>query len=253
MSYKCAFLGCGGRARGHAAAYEHLTRGQKVACCDLDETRLDAFAADFAIPRKYQNLDEMLEKEQPDLVHMVTRPNLRHGLMKHLSDAGVKAVLVEKPICIGADDYYQLRELQAQSPTKFAVNHQLRHHPMILQLLADVQAGKFGEVKFIDASAVLPMSGQGVHVLDLMFAFNGYAPVQTVFGASSGYTDLGCEHPSPQDAESLITFTNGTRAALQAGVGSPMFEEGPSWGHKRIAVYGTHGYFHWRMNAWEKS
>ena len=32
-----------------------------------------------------------------------------------------------------------------------------------------------------------------------------------------------------------------------------MFEEGPSWGHKRIAVYGTHGYFHWRMNAWEKS
>lgn len=253
MSYKCAFLGCGGRAKGHADAYQYITRGQKVACCDLDQTRLDAFAEKHDIPRKYTSLDEMLDKEQPDLVHMVTRPNLRYGLMKHLSDAGVKAVLVEKPICIGADDYYQLRELEATSKTKFAVNHQLRYHPMILQLLADVKAGVFGQVKFIDASAVLPMSGQGVHVLDLMFAFNDYAPVRTVFGASSGYTDLGCEHPSPRDAESLITFDNGVRAALQAGVGSPMFEEGPSWGHKRIAVYGTHGYFHWRMNAWEKS
>jgi predicted dehydrogenase len=184
---------------------------------------------------------------------MVTRPNLRHGLMKRLSDAGVPAVLVEKPICIGADDYYQLRELEAASPTKFAVNHQLRHHPQILELLADVQAGKFGEIKFIDASAVLPMSGQGVHVLDLMFAFNSYAPVRTVFGASSGYTDLGSEHPSPQDAESLITFDNGVRAALQAGAGSPIFEEGATWAHKRVAVYGTHGYFHWRMYAWEKS
>lgn len=253
MSYKCAFLGCGGRAAGHAAAYDLITRGQKVACCDLDTGRLDAFAAKHEIPRKYTDLAEMLAKEKPDLVHMVTRPNLRVGLMTQLAEAGVPAVLVEKPICIGADDYQALRDLEAAVPTKYAVNHQLRYHPQILQLLQEVRDGKFGEVRFIDASAVLPMSGQGVHVLDLMFAFNNYAPVRTVFGASSGYTDLGSEHPSPQDAESLLTFENGVRAALQAGVGAPIFEAGPTWAHKRVAVYCTHGYFHWRMNAWEKS
>ncbi|MEN6643252.1 MAG: Gfo/Idh/MocA family oxidoreductase [Armatimonadia bacterium] len=253
MSFKCAFLGCGPRANGHAAAYAHITRGHKVACCDLDPERLSAFAAKYDIPATYTSLEEMLDKEKPDLVHMVTRPNLRVGLMQQLADAGVPAVLVEKPICIGADDYKALRSLDAATKTKYAVNHQLRHHPQILSLLQDVQDGKFGEVQFIDASAVLPMSGQGVHVLDLLFAFNGYAPVKTVFGASSGYTDLGCSHPSPNDAESLLTFENGVRAALQAGVGSPIFEEGATWAHKRIAVYGTHGYFHWRMYAWEKS
>lgn len=253
MSHKCAFLGCGGRAQGHAKAYDLITRGQKVACCDLDTARLDAFAAKYEIPNKYTDLQEMLDREKPDLVHMVTRPNLRVGLMSQLAEAGVPAVLVEKPICIGAHDYKALRALDASVATNFAVNHQLRHHPQILQLLSDVESGVFGKVQFIDASAVLPMSGQGVHVLDLMFAFNAYAPVRTVFGASSGYTDLGCEHPSPNDAESLITFENGVRAALQAGVGAPIFEEGPTWGHKRIAVYGSHGYFHWRMYAWEKS
>jgi predicted dehydrogenase len=253
MAYKCAFLGCGGRAAGHADAYRFITRGAKVACCDLDEERLDAFGDKWEIASRYTDLDTMLETEKPDLVHMVTRPNLRYGLMSRLSEAGVAGVIVEKPICIGADDYKQLRALEASSKTKFAVNHQLRYHPMILQLLEEVRGGQIGQVRFIDASAVLPMSGQGVHVLDLMFAFADYAAVQTVFGASSGYTDLGSSHPSPNTAESLITFTNGIRACLQAGEGAPVFEPGPSWSHKRVAVYGTHGFLHWRMNAWERS
>ncbi len=105
----------------------------------------------------------------------------------------------------------------------------------------------------IDASCVLPMSGQGVHVLDLMFAFNDYAPVTTVFGASSGYEDIGGTHPSPRTAESMITFANGVRALLQSGVGAPIFNEGPSWAHKRIAAYGTHGFIHWRMYGGERS
>jgi len=253
MSYKCAFLGCGPRAAGHAEAYDLITRGQRVACCDMDEARLSAFAERFSIPNQYTDLQAMLDREQPDVVHMVTRPNLRVGLMTQLAEAGVPGVIVEKPICIGADDYKALRQLNAAGRTKFAVNHQLRHHPMIVQMLQEVADGVYGEVRFIDASAVLPMSGQGVHVLDLMFAFNSYAPVQTVFGASSGYTDLGCAHPAPKTAESLITFTNGVRAALQSGEGAPIFEEGPAHAHKRIAVYGTKGFLHWRMYGWEKS
>jgi UDP-N-acetyl-2-amino-2-deoxyglucuronate dehydrogenase len=253
MSFRCAFLGCGPRAQGHAEAYAHITRGQKVAACDLDEERLNAFAERHKVPARYTDLKEMLGREKPDVVHMVTRPNLRVGLMTQLAEAGVPGVIVEKPICVGADDYLALRDLEAQSRTKFVVNHQLRHHPRIVEWLGDVQAGRIGEVRFIDASAVLPMSGQGVHVLDLMFAFNGYAPAQTVFGASSGYDDIDGTHPSPRTAESLITFRNGARAALQAGEGAPIFVPGPNHMHKRIAVYGTHGFMHWRMNGWERA
>jgi len=253
MTFRCAFLGCGPRAQGHAAAYDRITRGERVAICDLNEERLNAFGDKFGVANRYTDLDEMLAREKPDVVHCVTDPTLRVPLMTRLAAVGVPGVIVEKPICIGADDYKALRALEARSHTKFAVNHQLRHHPRILGFLQDVQEGRIGEVRFIDASAVLPMSGQGVHVLDLMFAFNGYAPPQTVFGASSGYDDIGGAHPSPRTAESLITFANGVRAALQAGEGAPQFVEAPNWGHKRIAVYGTHGFIHWRMHGWERS
>jgi predicted dehydrogenase len=254
MSFRSAFLGCGPRARAHALAYQHITRGQIVALCDLDEKRLGPFGDEFApSATPYADLDQMLENEKPDLVHCVTDPTIRVPLMTRLSDAGVPGVIVEKPVCIGADDYKALRKLDAETGTKFVVNHQLRHHPRFLELLADVQEGKIGEVRCIDASCRLPMSGQGCHVLDLMFAFNGYARAKTVFGASSGYDDINGTHPSPKAAESLITFENGVRAMLMAGEGAPEFEEGARHMHKRIAVYGTHGFRHWRMSGWERS
>jgi predicted dehydrogenase len=253
MTYRCAFLGCGPRAAGHAQAYSLITRGEKVAACDMNRERLDAFGETHGITARYTDLDEMLRKEKPDVVHMVTPPTLRVELMTRLAEAGVPGVIVEKPICIGAEDYQALRALEARSQTKFAVNHQLRHHPRILEFLQEVQAGKIGQVRFIDATAGLPMAGQGVHVLDLLFAFNGYAQPTSVFGASSGYDDIGGHHPTSKSAEFLLTFANGVRAVLMAGAGAPEFADGPSWMHKRIAVYGTHGFRHWRMDAWERS
>jgi predicted dehydrogenase len=254
MAYKCAFLGCGPRSGGHAAAYEYIDRGTMVACCDVNEERLNVYGERFGIAGRYTELDEMLEKERPDVVHLVTPPTLRVELMTRLADADVPGVIVEKPICIGADDYKALRNLEQNAQTRFAVNHQLRHHPKILEFLSDVKDGKIGQVRFLDASAVLPMSGQGVHILDLVFAFSGYAQVETVFGASSGYDDINGTHPSPRTAETLITFKNGIRAALQAGEGAPMFDKSlPNWGHKRIAVYGTHGFRHWWMYGCESS
>ncbi len=253
MGFRSAFLGCGPRANGHARAYSLVDRGEIVALCDVNQDRLSQFGDTYGVAARYADLEEMLRREKPDLVHLVTPPTLRVELMTRLADSGVPGVLVEKPVCIGAADYKALRALEARSGTKFAVNHQLRHHPRILQYLQDVAEGAIGQVRMIDASAVLPMSGQGVHVLDLMFAFNGYAAPRTVFGASSGYDDINGTHPSPRTAETMVTFENATRALLQSGEGAPMFVEAPSWGHKRIAVYGTHGFRHWWMSGYEKS
>lgn len=253
MSFRCAMLGCGPRANGHAEAYSLIDRGEIVALCDMNTERLNQFGDTHGVATRYTDLDEMLKREKPDVVHCVTDPTLRVPLMTRLSEAGVPGVIVEKPVCIGAPDYKALRRLEAESSTRFAVNHQLRHHPRILEFLGDIASGAIGEVRCIDASAVLPMSGQGVHVLDLLFAFNSYAQPTTVFGAGSGYDDINGTHPSPRTAEFMITFANGVRAMLQAGAGAPQFIEGPRWMHKRIAVYGTHGFRHWWMGGFERS
>ncbi|MGI5818387.1 MAG: Gfo/Idh/MocA family protein [Armatimonadota bacterium] len=252
MSYKVAFLGCGGRMNGHARVYPMIEEGETVACCDLVEEKADGFAQQYDIPRRYLDLDEMIEQEQPDLVHMSMPPTIRYSLLKRLSDHGVPAVIVEKPIAIGARDYRKLRELEAESETKFTVNHQLRYHEKTLEMLDRVRQGEIGEVRCLDASAKLPMNGQGVHVLDLMFAYAGYTEIRSVHAACSGFDDINGTHPSPNTASALITFVDEKRGVLQSGEGVPeIAQDVPRHMHKRIAVYGTTGFVHWKMNGWE--
>ena len=70
--YKSAFLGCGGRARGHTHAYQHVKGGEIGAICDMNEQLLNDFGDDFSISKRYTDLHQMLDQESPDLLHIVT-------------------------------------------------------------------------------------------------------------------------------------------------------------------------------------
>jgi len=143
--YKSAFLGCGGRARGHAHAYQFVKKGKGVAVCDMNEERLESFSKDFGIEKKYTDIHEMLDKEKPDLLHIVTLPTLRVPLMTLAAEHEVPVAIVEKPIAIQGEDWKQLAELNAKSKTKFVVNTQLHFHPDNLMLKKDVADGKIGD------------------------------------------------------------------------------------------------------------
>ncbi len=250
--FKCAFLGCGGRARGHASAYSKITRGKMVAICDLNEARLKSFGDEYDIKNRYTDIHEMLDKEKPDVLHIVTQPDLRVQLMSIAVEHEVPAAIVEKPIAIDGKDYKAIAELGKKCKTKFVVNHQLRFHPKILELLSDVNEGKIGEIKFIEVSARLNMSGQGTHITDLMFAFNNYAEPESVFGQASGTEGFKTTHPTADMAEAYINFKNGKHGLIVCGTNAPRAGDYPEHYHKRIAVYGTHGFVHWWMEGWEK-
>jgi len=151
--HRSCCLGCGGRARGHADAYKHVAKGRLEAVCDLNTERLNAFAEEWKIPRRYTDVHEMLEKEKPDLLHIVTQPQLRVELLTVASDHGVPAVLVEKPLCLDADDFNAIAALGRRTTTRICVNHQLRFHPKTLELLDVVRSGEIGELRLVDGSA----------------------------------------------------------------------------------------------------
>ena len=129
--YRSAFLGCGGRARGHAQAYAQITRGKIVAICDLNEERLNSFGNDYGVEHRYTVIHEMLDKEKPDLLHIVTQPTLRVLLMTITAEHKAPAAIVEKPIALGGEDFRAIAELEEQSSTKFVVNYQFHFHPSV--------------------------------------------------------------------------------------------------------------------------
>ena len=104
--YKTAILGCRGRARAHANAYQSVKGGKLAAICDMNEERLNEFGDEFDISSRYTDLDAMLEKEKPDVLHIVTAPvlrgtseRIRYPLMKQASDNGCACSDYRKTDC----------------------------------------------------------------------------------------------------------------------------------------------------------
>ena len=250
---KAAFLGCGGRARGHANAYKYVKKGQMVALCDMNEERLKSFGDDFGVETRYTDIHEMLDKERPDVLHIVTPPTLRYDLMKIADDHEVPAVIIEKPIAIQGEDWKQIDELRQTAKTKYVVNTQLHFHGPNLELKKDVADGRIGEVRFIDVSARSTILDQGVHVLELGHSYNGSVAPTRVFGQVSGGKTLSTRQPSPDIGEASIDFENGVRAQLVCGNIAPKVVDSDSpYMHKRVSVYGSRGFVQWTMHGWER-
>ena len=251
---KAAFLGCGWRAHhGHAIAYKHVKKGKLAAICDLNEQRLNALGDEFGIEKRYTDVHEMLDKECPDVLHIVTDPSLRVQLMTIAAEHEVPVAIVEKPVSLQGEDWKQIRDLDANCSTKFVINTQLHFHARNLELKRDVAEGRIGEVRFIDASARSTIINQGVHVLELAHSYADFAAPIRVLGQVSG-SSLGSKEPSPAVTEAAIEFENGMRAQLFCGAIAPKtgdYEQNHM--HKRISVYGTKGFIQWTMHGWERS
>ncbi len=252
---RAAFLGCGPRAKSHAAAYELLTDMRISAICDLDRTRLDGFGDQFEIPARYDDFAKMVATEQPDLVHIVTIPALRVQLLTQACELGIPAVIVEKPLATDLDDLLAIEQLAGRG-TKIVVNHQLRFHRRFVELLDDVNAGRIGPVRFIDGSCASRTSEQGSHVMNLLCSLNGHSPAVMVQGNCGGAAGLDggpSKHPGPNDAWAIVTFENGVRASFVCSPDAPRAPGVDSiWMHKRVAAYGEAGHVEWSMTRYSK-
>jgi len=234
-------LGCGPRAYWHAKAYSNIARGELVAACDLNEKRLGKFCADFDVPG-YTGLAEMLTREKPDLVHLVTPPYGRYELMEIVSTHGVPACLVEKPVACGVTDWRQLCALEKQSSTKFAVNHQVRFQRYLDQCCRALESGRLGALALLEFSAGMNISGQGTHILDWAMLLNQEHLITRVYGTASGMSMEDEQHPAPDTTLAQITFDNGVLGVWNNGcTARRISQDEEDWKHLRIAGYAESG------------
>jgi len=193
----------------------------------------------------------------------VTDPTLRAPLLTIAHEHEIPVVIVEKPIAVQGEDYRKICEIEKKSATRVVVNHQLHFHPKILEFKKVISDGRIGDVQFIDASAGSTPQDQGVHVLELIHSFTGFAAPTCVFGNISGAKALPSRQPSPDMCVAGIDFEDGVRAQLVCGATAPKTHESLGrfrlpveaeviYLHKRIAVYGTKGFVHWTMVDWER-
>ena len=251
--YRSAIIGCGGRAYGHANAYQHVYRAELVACANRSDTaRREKFTETFGITG-YADAEQMILTEQPDLVHLVAMPDQWRELMPMVSGLGVPACIVEKPIACSVEDWRFLCQLEAGTDTKFGVGKQFRWHPNLMRCQNALRYDELGNLRFLDFSCGMNIAAQGTHIIDWAMFLNGDSPIIRVFGNASGTELLDSDYPAPDTTSCQVLFENGVYGFWNTGWTSPRVVEDPAgYKHCRIAAYTDSGHVRFEeFGTWE--
>jgi predicted dehydrogenase len=143
-TYRAAVVGAGPRGLAQAVAYVHHPRTALVAFCDLDDTRLRAAGASYGVDALYRDVEELLDRERPDLVAVATRTDFHHPLAVQVLRRGVH-VIVEKPIATTLAEADEMIATADAHGVRLAVHHQERVGPLHRKLQALVRDGAIGE------------------------------------------------------------------------------------------------------------
>ena len=251
---RIASVGCGPRGDAHMAAMRACGAADLLAACDLDENRLHTVGARHGVSNLYRNMAEMIERERPQLVDIVTPPTIRTETVEAAVAAGARNILIEKPIALRPSESRRLAELSRRSGCFIAVNTQYQWMPHWRRFWRLIGEGRLGEVRTIRCSTRTNILEQGPHVIDLALraaALGRLPQPQWVLAATTGVEHFG-DVPVPADTAAVVGL-GPARLFWNQGDSAPEVPgETTYWFHIQVETIGSRGRLWVSLNkGWE--
>lgn len=135
----------------HCDAYSRLDTVEVVAVAAIDN--LGQISRKFGIPHTYENYNDMLEKENLDLVSACIPNFLHHPVVLAASEAGAD-VICEKPLAISVGEAREMVDVCAKNNTKLFYAEDWMHAPALMRTEALIEEGAVGDILFVKAKEV---------------------------------------------------------------------------------------------------
>ena len=146
--YRVAIVGCGGISNAHGNAWRGLPEIEIVGACDEKFESLKRFATEYNVQNTYNDLRQMLEKQQPDVLVIATWPSSHLKNVLEAVRCGVKGILVEKPITVNTTQLEQMIQVTERADIRLMEAFMYRHHPLTLAVKQKIEEGAIGEVRY---------------------------------------------------------------------------------------------------------
>jgi predicted dehydrogenase len=145
-------VGFGSRGQAHIDSFRKLPGVRIVALCDADENILAAGAKRFTDRGEkvatYRDVRQLLDSHEVDAVSTAT-PNHWHALIAVWACQAGKDVYVEKPVSHNVWEGRQIVAAARKHRRIVQTGTQSRSRPGVREVIAEVQAGKFGRVRLV--------------------------------------------------------------------------------------------------------
>jgi UDP-N-acetylglucosamine 3-dehydrogenase len=212
--------------RSHAAAFHRHPQTEVTAVCDIRPQALEDFKARWADVwpdvRLYTDYREMLKKEKPDIVSVVTPDHLHADITVAAAEGGAKAILCEKPIATTLADADRMIEAADRNGVLLSIEHTRRWSPILQKAREVARQGHLGALRTVISNMFSPRSmlfRNGTHMVDAIVFFAEsdpmwvFAELEEGFDYFTEYKSDGGHDPNGDPAASAyIHFANGVRA-----------------------------------------
>lgn len=157
---KVGLIGIGGMGYCHYCCYDEVQEAEIVAVCDVRtdvaKEKTAARAKELGkseTPRIYGDLDEMLEKEELDMVDICTPSYLHADMAIKCLEHGLN-VLTEKPMTLSAEDGARVLAAANESGKKFMAAHVVRFMSPYVYLKKAIESKKYGDLLRLDMKRI---------------------------------------------------------------------------------------------------
>jgi len=211
----------------HASAMAAIPDIEVVAGCDILATARDAFLERWTSQwpglRMYRDYREMLAKERPDLVSVVTPDHLHAAPVLAAIEFGAKAIFCEKPLATTLDEADQVAHAVSASGVAMCVDYTRRWIPEFVEARRLVRSGAIGRLSQIVIHTGGPRAmlfRNHTHAIDLLSYFADGEPDWVMAELEQGFESYGTAYrgdgggdPATEPgANYYVAFANGVRA-----------------------------------------
>jgi predicted dehydrogenase len=137
-------IGAGFWARAQLAAWGEVAGARCIAVADRDRAKAEALARSFGVPAAYGSAGELLDRERPDFVDVVSSPESHAEAVGEASRRGIPAIC-QKPLAPTLEEARAMARACRRAGVPLLVHENWRWQEPMRAAKAELASGRLGK------------------------------------------------------------------------------------------------------------
>lgn len=191
----------------HASGFSRNQRAQLVAMCDHDPEKARRAAERWGAQASYSDPRELFARHKVDVAVVATSSLARCAVIEPALAAGVKVLVIEKPLATTLDESRKLVSAIDAAGARSIINFSRRWDPSMRVLREKIRSGGMGPLQRLVGTYGKGITNNGSHMIDLCSFLCDARPVRTrLLGSPLDTAEAGWSNGNDRAWDAQIEF-----------------------------------------------